>query len=81
MERRKTFRKSFRAKTDKTKHLNSIEKMPYLVGCLVEKARGTINELQLSNDNYNLALKLEDRFKDLQHFNLWSPLIPFQKTI
>ena len=55
--------------------------MPYLVVCLVEKARGTINELQLSNDNYNLALKLEDRFKDLQLFNLWSPLIPFQKTI
>ena len=78
MEGRKTFCKSFRAKIDMNKHLNSIEKMPYLVECLVE-ATGTIKQLLLANDSYNLGLNmLEDGLKNFQVLNLWSQLLPFQ---
>ena len=52
--------------------------MPYLVECLVE-ATGTIKQLLLANDSYNLGLNmLEDGLKNFQVLNLWSQLLPFQ---
>lgn len=63
----KTFYDSFKSAVDGNIHLSNVEKMNYLVNLLKGNAEVAIKGLPLSNDNYNVCLKmLEERYGDPQ---------------
>ena len=63
----KTFYESFLAAVDKNNGLENIEKMNFLISYLEGEAENVIKVLQLSNENYRIALEmLKSRFGDTQ---------------
>ena len=70
----------------KNKSLSDIDKFNYLKNMLVGEARGSIAGLTLSNENYDIAIKIiHERFGNKQevvdlHYNALIDLSPAKST-